>query len=86
MLAVITHKLSGNVSSVMWFTDMTLSAIFLKIWHFKFRKNYIISSGIVLNEPAVTEMPLFHMKNIKETGWDDYPHPSFNPFFTKYPA
>jgi hypothetical protein len=28
----------------------------------------------------------FHMKNIKKTGWDDYPHPSFNPFFTKYPA
>ena len=29
---------------------------------------------------------IFHMKNIKKTGWDDYPHPSFNPFFTKYPA
>jgi hypothetical protein len=28
----------------------------------------------------------FHMKNIKKTGWDGYPHPSFNPFFTKYPA
>ena len=28
----------------------------------------------------------FHMKNIKKTGWDGYPHPSFDPFFTKYPA
>jgi hypothetical protein len=25
----------------------------------QFRKNYIISGGIVLNEPNITEMPLF---------------------------
>ena len=34
----------------------------------------------------IAEDQNFHMKNIKKTGWDDYPHPSFNPFFTKYPA
>jgi len=59
MLTVITQKLSGKVSSVMWFADVTISAIFLKNLGLQFRKKYIISSGIVLNEPTITEMPLF---------------------------
>jgi hypothetical protein len=29
---------------------------------------------------------LFHMKNIRKSGWDGHPHPSLKPFSTKYPA
>jgi hypothetical protein len=46
--------------------------------------NFLIKGSYC--SPSIDKPEIFHMKNIKKTGWDDYPHPSVNPFFTKYPA